>query len=98
MQKTNSPHPLTQHPAYSFSLSMSSNHHVHLHLALHSPPSVKKVPVKPLRSGPSSRTPVTPNITVKLAKGTKHRKDQDEDICQDEDEDDDMASSFLQFW
>lgn len=77
-------------------LSMSSNHHVRLHLARHSPPSVKKAPVKPLRSAPSSRTPVNPNITIRLAKSTKHCKDQDQDIYQDDD--DDMASSFLQFW
>lgn len=73
---------------------MSSNHRVHLHLARHSPPNVRKIPVKAVRSAPPSKTPVTPNITIKVAKGAKGH---DQDVCQN-DEDDDMASSFLQFW
>ena len=74
---------------------MSSSHHAHVHVARHSPPNVRKATVKAPRSAPSSRTPVAP--TIKLAKGTKHPKDLDEDTFQD-DEDDDMTSSFLQFW
>ena len=73
---------------------MSSNHHVHVHVARHSLPIVRKIPVKALRSAPPSKTPVIPNITIKV---TKHPKEQDQDLYQD-DEDDDMASSFLQFW
>lgn len=76
---------------------MSSSHHAHVHVARHSPPNVRKVPAKAPRSATSSKTPVTPNITIKLAKAAKHAKDQDLDASQD-DEDDDMASSFLQFW
>ena len=82
-------------PLYSFH-SMSSKHHVNAHVARHSPPNVRKVPVKAPRSAPSSKTPTTPNITIKLAKRTRRSKDQDDDIC--DDDDDDMASSFLQFW
>lgn len=73
---------------------MSSNHRLHLHLARHSPPNVRKIPVKAVRSAPPSKTPLTPNITIKLPKGAKDH----EQGCSQDDEDDDMASSFLQFW
>lgn len=71
---------------------MSSAHYAHVHVA-RPPPIVRKVTLKYPRSAPSSKAAVTPNITIKLAKGTP--KDQSHDIPQD-DEDDDMAS-FLQF-
>lgn len=76
---------------------MSSGHHARLHVARRSPPNVNKAPIKPPRPAPSSKTAGTPNITLKLAKGTRHPNDHDEDTVQD-DQDDDMASSFLQFW
>ena len=75
---------------------MSSSHHAHLHLARHSPPNMRKGPLKPSRSAPLSKTLVTPNIPLKLAKSNKRPKNQDDDTLQDDD--DDMASSFLQFW
>ena len=76
---------------------MSSSNHAQVHLARRSSPIVSKVPVKAPRSASSNKLPVTPKITIKVAKGTKHPKDEDENPFQD-DEDDDMASSFLQFW
>ena len=78
---------------------MSTHHHAHLHLARRSPPNVNKVAIKTLRTAPPSKASLTPNITIKPVKGTKHPKNQDEGLPQDDDdEEDDMASSFLQFW
>lgn len=81
-------------------LAMSGSHNARVHLSL-SPPNVRKVPVKaspsPSPSATPSKTAVTPRITIKVAKGTKHHsKDDDHHTFQD-DQDDDMASSFLQF-
>ncbi|CAF9933009.1 hypothetical protein IMSHALPRED_009036 [Imshaugia aleurites] len=74
---------------------MSSTHHAQVHIARHSPPTVRKAPVKAPRTASSSKSLVPPKITIKPAKGTKQPKDEDEDKFQDDD--DDMASSFLQF-
>ncbi|KAF6234502.1 hypothetical protein HO173_007127 [Letharia columbiana] len=75
---------------------MSSSHHAQVHVTRRSPPNVRKVYVKAPPPVPSSKAPVTPKITIKVAKSTKHPKDDEDDTFQD-DEDDDIASSFLQF-
>lgn len=76
---------------------MSGSHHAQVHLARQLPSNVRKVSVKAPPSAFSSKAPVPPKITIKAAKGTKVSKEDQGDAFQD-DEDDEMASSFLQFW
>ena len=70
---------------------MSSSQHVHV-TTRRSPPHVRKT----ARSAPSSKSAGTPKITIKGAEATKRAKEEDEEIF--EDDNDDMGSSFLQFW
>ena len=76
---------------------MSGSHYAHVHIARQPPSKVRKVSVQAPPSALSSKAPVAPKITIKAAKGTKVSKEDDGDAFQ-HDEDDDMASSFLQFW
>ena len=75
---------------------MSGSHHAQVHIA-RQPPNLRKVSVKAPPSAFSSKATVSPKITIKAAKSTKVSKEDQGDAFQD-DEDDDMASSFLQFW
>lgn len=70
---------------------MSSSQHVHV-TTRHSPPHVRKT----ARSAPSSKSAGTSKATIKGAKATKRDKGEDEEIFEDDNED--MGSSFLQFW
>ena len=70
---------------------MSSSHHAHV-ATRHSPPHVRKT----ARSAPSSKSAGTSKITIKGAKASKRAKEEDEEIF--EDDNDEMGSSFLQFW
>lgn len=69
---------------------MSGMHHL---TARHSPP-VRKTASKAARSAPSTRTTVTPKITIKAARA-KPAKSDDDPFHGDDDE---MATSFLQYW
>lgn len=75
---------------------MSSIHNAHLHTH-HSPPHVKKTAAKAARAAPSSKPAPTPKITIKGAKTSRKAKAEEEEVL-DRDDDDDMGSSFLQFW
>lgn len=75
---------------------MSSIHNAQTHTR-HSPPHVRKTASKAARSAPSSRAIVLPKITIKGAKAAKKAKEEEEGLFEVED-DDDMGSSFLQFW
>lgn len=74
---------------------MSNSHNAPLHTR-QSLPHVRKTATKTARPVLSSKTASTPKITIRGAKATKRAKEEDEDIL--DDDNDDMASSFLQFW
>ena len=74
---------------------MSSIHNAHLHTR-HSPPHVKKAAAKASRSALSSKPALAPKITVKGAKTSCKAKGEEEEVF--DQDDDDMGSSFLQFW
>lgn len=61
--------------------------------ARHSPP-VRKTGVKAARSAPSTKTAVTPRITIKAARTKPAREDDHLFAC----DDDEMTMSFLQYW
>lgn len=61
-----------------------------------SPPHVRKPATKAARAAPPSKSTSAPRITIKGTKSAKKAKDLTEDVV-DED-DDDMGTSFLQFW
>lgn len=75
---------------------MSGFHHV---ATRHSPPLVRKSAGKATRSAPSSKSIGTPKIVIKGARTTaKHAKEEEDDICAVEDDEDEMATTFLQYW
>ena len=66
-----------------------------------SPPHVRKIATKPARSAALSKATVSTKAVVKAsksAKGKSEKPKQKEEADVPVDEDDDMGSSFLQFW
>lgn len=74
---------------------MPTMHNAH-HYTRSSPPHVRKTAAKAARSAPASKAVVTPKVTVRAAKAVKKANEEEEEAF-DTDEDD-MGSSFLQFW
>lgn len=73
---------------------MSSLHHAQSR-ARHSPTLVRKSAIKAARSAPSSKSAGTPKVTIKRAKASKYAKEEEEVF---DFEDDDMGTTFLQYW
>ena len=78
---------------------MSTGHHA---ATRHSPPVFKKSALKTARSVPSAKSALAPKITVKGAavghKTAKQAKEKDDEVFKFEDEEDEMTTSFLQYW
>ncbi len=72
---------------------MSSTNHTHGQPRT-SVPNVRKTAVRAARSVPSVKTTGGSKVTFKVAKN-KFSKDEEEELDEDKD---DMATSFLQFW
>lgn len=77
---------------------MTSLHHAQSR-ARHSPTLVRKSAIKAARSAPSSKSAGTPKVTIKRAKASKYAKEEEEEEAEVFDfEDDDMGTTFLQYW
>ena len=75
---------------------MSSVHHA-AHRPPLSPSPMRKLAIKAGRSAPSNKSALlVPKISVKGVKTVKKAQFSDEEVLRDED--DDMVTSFLQFW
>ena len=84
------------HKRYFFLHSMSTTRRV---ATRHSPPHVKKTALKTARSVPSAKNAIAPRITVRGASTkTKRSKEEEREDEVFEFEEDEMTTSFLQYW